>query len=89
MEQSAGVLCAQYDRELHFDDQTVSAELCMDEDILQQVFENLLSNAVRYAQTYVAVQVQEREDGLLLTVADDGGGFSGKGTEKRRGALLP
>lgn len=79
MEQSAGVLCAQYDRELHFDDQTVSAELCMDEDILQQVFENLLSNAVRYAQTYVAVQVQEREDGLLLTVADDGGGFSEKG----------
>ena len=79
LENSAEVLCAQYDKELHFDNQAVSGELCMDEDILQQVFENLLSNAVRYAQTYVAVLVQEKDGGLLITVADDGSGFSGKG----------
>lgn len=79
LENSAEVLCRQYEKELHFDNQAVSAKLCMDEDILQQVFDNLLSNAVRYAQTYVAVLVQEKDGGLLLTVADDGSGFSEKG----------
>lgn len=81
LEESAKVLCRQYEKELHFDNQTISRQRCLDEGIIQQVFENLMSNAVRYAGSYVAVLMREEEEGLSVVIADDGSGFSAKGLQ--------
>ena len=40
------------------------------------VFENLLSNAMRYADTAVSVACRTKGKKLLITVADDGKGFN-------------
>jgi signal transduction histidine kinase len=46
-----------------------------DEDALVRVVENLLSNAERYASTYVTVAVNTDGPWVVLTVSDDGPGI--------------
>lgn len=47
----------------------------IDLEIVLQVFENLLSNAVRYADRKISVICRTKDKNLLITVADDGKGF--------------
>ncbi len=47
----------------------------LDAAIVQEVYENLLSNALRYAASAVAVRLQMEGSALALSVADDGAGF--------------
>lgn len=57
-----------------------SLPLLLDEAILMEVFENLISNAMRYANTEVRIMlmVSEEEHQLMLVIADDGKGFRSK-----------
>lgn len=48
----------------------------IDISVVMQVYENLLSNALRYAKTKVEVTAGRRDGFLMLTVADDGAGFT-------------
>ncbi len=50
--------------------------LCVDAAVVGQVFENLLSNAVRFARKAVTAAVEIQEGALRLRVADDGDGFT-------------
>lgn len=50
--------------------------LSLDMELLMEVFENLLSNAVRYAQGHVCATLSVADGLLLLEIADDGPGFS-------------
>lgn len=52
--------------------------MLLDETILMEVFENLISNALRYArlEIEVIISTSEEEQKLLLSIADDGKGFS-------------
>jgi signal transduction histidine kinase len=52
----------------------------LDEAILMEVFDNLMSNALRYAKEEITVMLTiTKEDKLcMLSVADDGKGFSAK-----------
>lgn len=52
--------------------------LKIDISVIMQVYENLLSNAMRYAKKKIEVTVDEEDDYLMLTVADDGVGFTSK-----------
>ena len=63
-------------------------KIYVDKNIVTEVLENLLSNAIRYAGCKISVSVQyTASDGkLLLAVSDDGPGFSKGDLEK---ALLP
>ena len=54
----------------------------VDAEVVAQVYENLLSNAVRYAAGRVSVRLDEKEGVLTLTVADDGPGFSARDLDK-------
>lgn len=47
-----------------------------DEDMILEVTENLLSNALRYAKTTVTVKLELSSRELTVTVADDGDGFT-------------
>ena len=46
------------------------------EEMLARALTNILSNAVRYAQTELAVSLSATEEGAVITVADDGAGIS-------------
>lgn len=47
-----------------------------DESLLEMVLSNLLSNALRYAASQVTVAAQSGENGVAITVADDGPGIA-------------
>ena len=52
--------------------------MLLDEAIFMEVFDNLLSNALRYAKSRIEIilSLSEDEEKLILSVADDGRGFS-------------
>lgn len=50
--------------------------MVFDPEIASQVFENLLSNAIRYASSRIAVSVWQTSGSLAFSITDDGGGFS-------------
>ena len=56
-------------------DKTVAANIRVDPEIVLQVFENLLSNAVRYAKSSISIQYAIANDTFSITVSDDGTGF--------------
>ena len=53
-------------------------ELWMDREAFSQIYENLLSNAARYARERIRVRLYREQDFLVLQVADDGVGFTAK-----------
>lgn len=50
--------------------------IAIDFDLVLQVFENLMSNAVRYAENRVDIAVSAEGPNLKVIVSDDGQGFS-------------
>lgn len=52
-----------------------AAQINVDPEIVMQVFENLLSNANRYAKAAISIQYAVDNDTFSITVADDGRGF--------------
>ena len=51
------------------------SQLSLDSVFISQVCNNLVSNAVRYARFAIILSVSLKDNGLLLSVADDGKGF--------------
>ena len=49
-----------------------SPTLTLDGDLISQVHSNLIANAIRYAVASVTLCLEETQDGLLLSVSDDG-----------------
>lgn len=76
LSESAKVLCDKSGKTLRVEYTTSSAYLYLDSDFVTQVYSNLISNALRYAKTSVTLSFAEQNDGLLLSVSDDGTGFS-------------
>lgn len=54
----------------------VEDSLWVDEELVLEVYENLLSNAIRYARKRIGVGIRVERDRLEISVEDDGGGFS-------------
>ena len=50
--------------------------LPLDSALITRVMENLMSNALRYAQTTVFFEAAADRSGITLTLSDDGRGFS-------------
>ncbi len=61
-------------------DITKDMQFLIDFHLVMEVFENLLSNALRYAKSMIEVNLSYTEEGrhIILSVADDGKGFSAK-----------
>ena len=56
----------------------VKEEIFADDECIQEVLENLLNNAMRYAREQITIQIQSNDSELIIYVKDDGEGFSGK-----------
>ena len=54
---------------------TAATSVCVDPEIVLQVFENLLSNAARYAKSAISIQYTVENETFSITVTDDGLGF--------------
>lgn len=74
------VLCAgkKFSGSLTGDEHTI---LNVDASIAQRVFENLLSNAARFAKERIAASIASKEGYLFLIISDDGNGFAQKDLE--------
>ncbi len=51
-------------------------EIIVDFSMIMRVYENLLSNAIRFAKENIFVTVKIKNDDLYLIVSDDGNGFT-------------
>lgn len=80
LEETGKILCADKTLVLHAlaEDDTIRA----DEEAVSQVFENLLSNAVRYADQTIEVTFRTFAHFFCIEVSDDGCGFTPSGLEK-------
>ena len=76
------ILCGQKNRRLTAENRTFSEKLVIDRGFVTQVFDNLVSNSLRYAASCLTVLFEEKDQGLLVCVGDDGPGFSGAGMRK-------
>ena len=66
---------AESGRQLIFHGSSDPVAVVLDEGMLLQVAENLMSNALRFARQTVSVTLSFDTDGLELEVTDDGCGF--------------
>ena len=78
LRETTTVLCEKQNISVRIDSAIGSDTLKIDLSAVAQVFENLLSNALRFAKTSITVDVSEVDSALLVRVADDGAGFSPK-----------
>lgn len=57
-------------------------EICfIDMDILMQIYENIISNAVRYAKHHISTYAEIKKDIFYVQITDDGKGFCQKDME--------
>ena len=80
--ESAEILCKQNGKNLQWTSQNEKRQFELDVDFVIQVSNNLISNAVQYAETNIVMSFEGKEEGLLLSVADDGIGFTEDGLRK-------
>jgi len=59
-----------------------NSQLPLDSAFVSQVSNNLIANAVRYARTTVTISFVLHDNGLLLSVTDDGKGFDKSSLQK-------
>ena len=72
---SAKIICTKNGKELILQNDISVLQLSLDSAFISQVCNNLISNAVRYARTLVTISFTLHDNGLLLSVSDDGNGF--------------
>ncbi len=76
LKESSMIICA--DKKLTFDDTQLTKEsFNVDMNVIIRVYENILSNAVRFAKNIITVTLSDDGD-FSITVSDDGQGFSDK-----------
>ena len=79
---SAKIVCTKNGKELILQNDIPVLQLSLDSAFISQVYNNLISNAVRYARTLVIISFALHDNGLLLSVSDDGNGFDKDNLQK-------
>lgn len=80
--ESANILCKSNNKKFYLFNKTVTQKLFVDTKFISEVIDNLVSNAIRYAAFKVTLCIEEVDNGLLLSVSDDGKGFSESSLQK-------
>ena len=73
LKNAAEIICSE--KTLVFDDEFEKTTVNVDMELVLQVFENVLSNAVRYARDTVKVTCKNAGGQVVIVVSDDGPGF--------------
>lgn len=75
LSESAEIVCTQKGKTLYLQNEIPVMYLSIDTEFISQVSNNLIANAVRYAHTTVILSFTLHDNGLQLSVSDDGKGF--------------
>ena len=78
LQESADILCQSAGLACEFVSEVKADTLCLDTGVVIQVYENLMSNATRFAQTKVTIRCGCEGNAFFVSVADDGKGFTEK-----------
>lgn len=70
------------DKEIIISNDITVDKIQIDKGVFFRILENLLQNALRYAEKQVSINLLHKKDFLILTVKDDGKGFSAADLEK-------
>lgn len=84
---SLEMLSRQHGIAIHLEDQTGVSFFTVDTKIIEEVVENLVSNALCYAQKDICVVFTAGKKYLRATVGDDGRGFSPEDLQKAKKAF--
>lgn len=76
--ESAMILCQSSNLQCDFKSDITYPTLMLDAGMVLQVYENLMSNAVRFAKAKITVRCSHYGNTFFLAVSDDGKGFSEK-----------
>ncbi|MDR0287398.1 MAG: HAMP domain-containing histidine kinase [Clostridiales bacterium] len=82
IQQTTDLICKNAGKEFNFYSRAASNTVWVDTEIIAQVFENLISNAVYYAMSKVETTVTEIGNTIEITISDDGDGFSSEGLQR-------
>ena len=82
LQDSAEIVCTKNGKKLILQNNIPDTQLSIDSAFIVQVCNNLVSNAMRYARTTITMSFDLCDNGLLLSVADDGKGFDKSGLQK-------
>ena len=80
--ESGTIICERAEKRFSMQNRATSPVLSLDGDLIAQVYGNLIANATRYAVSQVILCLEETQEGLLLSVSDDGPGFDKISLEK-------
>lgn len=64
------------EKEIFISNNITMNEIRLDKGVFFRILENLLQNALRYADKQVHINLSQKNDYLILTVEDDGNGFT-------------
>lgn len=78
LRESASILCQSSGLSCEFEAPVSTETLYLDPAVVIQVYENLMSNAVRFARSKVMIRCSYVNNTFSISVADDGRGFSDK-----------
>lgn len=73
--ESAEIVCKQRGKTLCLQNNTDASQISIDTDFVSQVSNNLIANAVRYANNAITLSFELHDNGLQLSISDDGKGF--------------
>ena len=78
-----GILVSdQWGKEIVFENEIQDEYVCIDVEFVEQVYENLISNALRYAKSKIRIYIFKEEDRFCLSAADDGPGFTSESLKR-------
>jgi len=75
LEHSLFFLCENTEKKIMFSFYGANGELFVDRTIIQNVAENLVNNALRYAKSIVNVELSHKNGKMMISILDDGSGF--------------
>lgn len=78
----ADILCREKGMKLKFTTHFKCSKISVDKELVLQVFENLISNGVRYGKTELDVQLFAYGEYFSVAVGDDGSGFTREALEQ-------
>ncbi|MVB10776.1 Adaptive-response sensory-kinase SasA [Caprobacter fermentans] len=76
LKDSLTLLNVNMEKKFEFSSRGEDREIFADQSIIQCTAENLVGNALRYAKEAVSVDFTYKQDRIVLTISDDGSGFS-------------
>lgn len=78
IKENSTLLCNTNKIDLLFHIDVKKDNIIVDDNIIYEVFNNILNNAIRYAKSKITVNVELEQKQLIFEVIDDGKGFSDK-----------